>query len=122
MDLLINKNWRFTANGIWPDKERAYFVLDKFGNQGMALWGNSDAPNESASFFDNDVIKANNIICWIPVEDMTSGLSPINKEFETLRELITLRFTPKESYGSAQIDKMIDERIKNIVIALAEQT
>lgn len=56
--------WHFIANGEFPEEMRNYTVLDKFGNQGSSLWGNSGYMNEPTSFFDTYRIKAQDIIAW----------------------------------------------------------
>ena len=63
----IHDRWSFIAMNVLPQYEGKYYVMDKFGNQGWVLFGNSGAPNENTSFFDNEEIKAKNIICWMNV-------------------------------------------------------
>ena len=60
----IHERWMFVANNDLPKEDGRYYCLDKFGEQGWCLWGNSGAPNENTYFFDTkDGIQAKHIIC-----------------------------------------------------------
>lgn len=52
----INTHWRFIANNVLPEDEGKYYVMDKYGNQGWCLYGNSGAMGENLSFFDGKSI------------------------------------------------------------------
>lgn len=71
----INNAWKFIAMNEVPKEEGKYYVMDKYGNQGWALYANSGAPSENLSFFEGESsfgetpIKAKNIICWMSRKD-----------------------------------------------------
>lgn len=64
-------SWHFIASKDVPKKEDKYYVMDKYGNQGWAVYSSSGAPAENMSFseaksvFGETPIKANDIICWM---------------------------------------------------------
>ena len=57
--------WRFIANQEPLRENELYTVLDKFGNvHENIIWGNSGFMNEPWKFFDNDKVKAIDIIAY----------------------------------------------------------
>lgn len=61
----IHERWMFIANNDLPKEEGKYYCLDKYGEQGWVLYGNSGAPNENTCFFNTkDGIQAKDIICF----------------------------------------------------------